>query len=130
MTTLVVILIIISGVSKAVMDSLNHYYGNSIFFRFYNDLYWNPSISWKNKYKNYPDDKSPKFFLSTTLFVMFTDAWHLFQFFAYKSLFLAMFFLYLDLGTEKNIIMVLSLIILHQFSFHVCYENFFKLNKD
>ena len=35
-------------------------------------------MSWKNKYKE--DEKTPKFFGSTTFFVFLTDAWHLFKF--------------------------------------------------
>lgn len=38
--------------------------------------WWNPNISWKNKYKNNDPTQGPKFFGSTTFLVWLTDAWH------------------------------------------------------
>jgi hypothetical protein len=60
------------------MDTLAHHYPTSIF----NDMdpkYWNPKISWKNKYKDGQKILGPAFFLSTGLLVAFTDAWHFFK---------------------------------------------------
>jgi hypothetical protein len=42
-----------------------------------NEQYTNPSISWTNKYKNYPIDKREKFIGSTTIFAWTTDKYHL-----------------------------------------------------
>ena len=41
----------LSGVLDAVMDTLKTHYSISIFSK-YNPLFWNPDISWKNKYIN------------------------------------------------------------------------------
>lgn len=44
---------------------------------------WGPfwaQSSWRNKYKNGDPKQGARFFGSTTVFVMFTDAWHLFTF--------------------------------------------------
>lgn len=80
-------LIFLAGLFNGVMDTLSFRYGRSIFpknedefFLGKDERFWNPEISWLNKYKNWPDDKRPKFFLSTTALVMFTDGWHLIKF--------------------------------------------------
>jgi len=70
------------------MDTLQFHYGNSCFSKLKKQNWWNPSISWKNKYKNNNPDEGSKFFGSTTIFVWTTDAWHFFQ-----MIFLSTFFL-------------------------------------
>ena len=42
-----------------------------------NDEFWNPSLSWKNKYKNNDPDSGPKWPSSTTMTVFATDGYHL-----------------------------------------------------
>jgi hypothetical protein len=71
------ILIFIAGACKAVMDTLAFHYSVSR-FSILDPLFWNPALSWKNKYSN-PNTLKPKFFGSTTLFVCFMDGWHFFQ---------------------------------------------------
>lgn len=44
-----------------------------------NDQYWNPYISWTNKYLNNDPAQGEKFLGSTTVFVFSTDAYHLFR---------------------------------------------------
>jgi hypothetical protein len=61
------------------MDVLAFKYKYSIFY-LKDQYYWNPSISWRNKYKNRKMSDGPAFFGSTTFLVFTTDAWHLFQF--------------------------------------------------
>ena len=39
--------------------------------------YWNPEISWKNKYKNGEPTQGPKHFGSTTFLAWSTDGYHL-----------------------------------------------------
>jgi len=78
-----IILIILAGICKAVMDTVADHYDNSIFAsKDFNKYFWDKSISWMNKYKN---DMPPRerFWGSTTIFVFVTDAWHLFQFLSY-----------------------------------------------
>jgi hypothetical protein len=65
---------LLSGVCKAITNTLDHHFDNSPFDDF-NPLFWNPRISWKNKYKN--DMRTPKFWGSTTFLAWTTDAWHL-----------------------------------------------------
>lgn len=42
-----------------------------------NNRFWDYDISWQNKYKNFPDDKRPAFFLSKSILVGFTDGYHM-----------------------------------------------------
>ncbi len=67
------------------MDTLAHHYSSS-YFQTKNEIFWNPEISWKNKYTNYPEDKSPKYPGAKTILAWTTDAWHLF-----KTIFLSLF---------------------------------------
>ena len=79
-----VLLTIVSGFSKAIMDL-----SEDKKLKFKNEFFWLKAYSWKNKWKL--DDKAnpirvngkyvEKFFGSSRWFVMFTDAWHLFGFF-------------------------------------------------
>lgn len=79
----------ISGVCKAIMDTLQFHFDESI-FRDLNSKFWNPEISWKNKY--YPIESveqannslklkyiRKKWFNLIPIPVFLTDAWHLFQ---------------------------------------------------
>jgi hypothetical protein len=76
-----IILVSIAGASKAIMDNLQFHFNRSI-FKFnpvkYNPNFWDPTLSWVNKYKE-GSMTEPKFFGSKTFFVFLTDAWHLFQ---------------------------------------------------
>ncbi len=73
-----IMLLLLAGMFKAVMDTLQFHYGVSVFAEM-NPLFWNPEISWKNKYKDGDPTKGEKFFLSKTALVGLTDAWHLSQ---------------------------------------------------
>lgn len=44
------------------------------------DSYWNPEISWKNKYKEGNPENGPKFPGSNTIFVFLSDGYHLTRF--------------------------------------------------
>lgn len=76
-----IILASIAGMSKAIMDKLQFHYHKCL-FKFdpvrYNQNFWDPTLSWSNKYKE-GSMTEPKFFGSTSYFVFLTDAWHLFQ---------------------------------------------------
>ncbi len=63
-------LVYVSGASKGVADYLQfHYTGNSQF--------WQPDISWQNKWKNGDKQQGEKFPGSSTVFVSVSDGWHL-----------------------------------------------------
>lgn len=42
-----------------------------------NRQWFDPRVSWRNKYEGGNPDNGPRFFLSTTVLVMFTDQYHL-----------------------------------------------------
>ncbi|WP_020527913.1 hypothetical protein [Flexithrix dorotheae] len=78
---LTVVMVFLAGMSNGVMDTLQFHYGKSIFNNSvkFEQEFWNPDISWKNKYQDFPKDKSPRFPGSITIFVWLTDGWHFFQ---------------------------------------------------
>lgn len=80
-------LMLLAGATNGVMDTLQFHYGQSVFPTDPGEKllggsrqYWDPKVSWENKYKNYPDDQRPAFPFSKTALVFLTDGWHLFQF--------------------------------------------------
>lgn len=48
--------------------------------RLYLHPFWDPDVSWKNKWKNGNHEEGPRFLGSTTIFVALTDGWHLMEF--------------------------------------------------
>lgn len=84
------ILVILAGITKAVIDTLAHHYSTSI-FRKLDWKYWNPLVSCNNKYKNKRKIEGEKFLGSTTVFMFLTDAWHLFQFFFLNLMIISIF---------------------------------------
>ena len=81
--------IALASACKAIKDKLAFHFGKSVFSDL-NPQWWDPDISWMNKYKDWPDDPSPAFFLADTALVWLTDAWHLFDFLTLIFLLVAM----------------------------------------
>ncbi|MEL6658967.1 MAG: hypothetical protein AAFP77_16140 [Bacteroidota bacterium] len=71
-----VVLVGLAGFFNGVCDKLQFHFKRS-FAKDWNPFYWDPQISWKNKYKNQDPKQGPAFLGSTTFLVAFTDAWHL-----------------------------------------------------
>jgi hypothetical protein len=76
------------------MDTLQFHFDSSKFSKFKPQNFWNPQISWKNKWKNGDPNYGERFRFSSTFLVGFTDAWHLF-----KSIRNLGIFIFLPLGT-------------------------------
>lgn len=78
-----IVLYSLSGIVDAAMDTLSHHFNTSIFSRL-DPYFWNPTVSWKNKYV----DRDPtKDYIKWTIIgfkvtkpVQITDAWHFFKF--------------------------------------------------
>ena len=71
-------LVLVAGSAKGFNETLHFNY--KVFqntFPGANENWFNPQVSWRNKYKNGDPENGPKFFLSTSVFVMFTDQYHL-----------------------------------------------------
>ena len=117
-----IIFIVIAAISKAAMDVLSFNYYESIFSNI-NDQYFNPSISWANKWD---DNGSERFLFSSTLLVFLTDGWHLFQF-----LFLSFMFGALVVYTpfENMVIDFLILRIVFGLVFELFYDYVFLIKK-
>ena len=82
----VIILLLIAGLSSGLMDTLAfHFTKDNYLWRFKSNWFGNPADTWVNKYKNYPEDKSPKYWGATTFLSFTTDAWHFFKFFQLQS---------------------------------------------
>ena len=84
---------ILAAACNAVMDVLAFKFKKSIFSSF-NREFWDPSKSWRNKYKNGYESEGPKFFGSTTFLVWITDGWHLFQFLSNSLIVLSMILMF------------------------------------
>lgn len=67
----IVITILIYGLCKGIKDMISFHFGKG-WTKNLNPKYWNPQVSWQNKY----DSKIP---FATTILVWTTDAWHLFD---------------------------------------------------
>ena len=76
---LIITLLFVAGICKSIMNITQFHFNNSIFSTFKNQKWFNPSISWKNKWKNGDPKQGEKFLGSSNIFVWVTDAWHFFQ---------------------------------------------------
>lgn len=118
------ILVFLAGLFKGVSDTLQFHYAKSIFNQEqYNQSYFNPTLSWKNKYKDYNSgDKSPAFVASIGPLVALTDAWHLAQAIQILAWSLALF-LSLFLGTlvliKRKILFFMTFFLLNYLIFHL-----------
>ena len=85
------LLVALAAICNAVMDVVSFHYKTSIFTKF-NPQWWNPAISWKNKYVDYSKfaeytgkvSKLEKRIFILNLFsikypTFLTDAWHFFK---------------------------------------------------
>lgn len=80
MLVTIIILLAIASITYASNSVIQFRYKRSVFAKF-NPKFWNPQISFFNKYKlDNKGNRVPKFFLSTTVLVWTTDAYHLLQF--------------------------------------------------
>jgi hypothetical protein len=80
-------LVFLSGSAKGFNEALQfNYFGFESIFPKANDQWFYPGMSFKNKYKDGDPAKGPKFPLSTSVLVMFTDQYHLNNFIQRASL--------------------------------------------
>lgn len=121
-TILAILFIVLSSISEAIMDTVQFHYEKSI-FKFnpdkYNPLFWDASISWKNKYKENSMTEE-KFYGSKTIFVFTTDAWHFFKFL--RNLFLFIGLPLLGICSLNIIIAVVIARIIYGLVFTFCFD--------
>ena len=114
--------VLLAGICNAVMDVLSFRYYTSVFYKYkdrFNIDYWNPNLSWANKWKDYNPDKGERFLGSSTIFVALTDGWHLF-----KSLMLT--FLSIAIALHTNIYHPIVDFLLVRIAFGIGFNLFFK----
>ena len=71
-------LVFVGGAAKGFNETLHFNYKNfENTFSGANKQWFDPQVSWRNKYEGGNPDNGPKYFLSTSAFVMFTDQYHL-----------------------------------------------------
>ncbi len=78
----------VSGFGNGMEQKLAYHY--SAFKRQFpnaNESYWNPNLSWKNKYKNGKPELGAKYFGSTTFLVFTTDGKHMLDIVAHVPLY-------------------------------------------
>lgn len=121
------VLFILAGLCEAVMDKLQFHYDFSIFRNMKNQLFWNPQLSWRNKYKNGDPLNGEKFFLSKSLFVGFTDAWHLFKLLRTLFIFSGIYFLFTHCVSQMH---CLIFVIIARIVFGLSFTLFFGLFED
>ena len=64
---------VVSGVAKGYNQAIiHHHYGRG-------NQFWDKTVSWQNKYKDYPTDQSAAYFGSKSILVFTTDGQHLTQ---------------------------------------------------
>lgn len=67
----------VSGMADGLNQTLEYRYSNfKKIFPNANDKFWNPAISWTNKWKNGVESNGEKFIGSSSVFVAFTDGYH------------------------------------------------------
>lgn len=68
----------LSGMLDGTIESINYHYESGFKTKFQDadDQFWNPELSWRNKYKNGDPAQGPKFYGSTSALVFTTDAYH------------------------------------------------------
>jgi hypothetical protein len=123
---IIVILLFMSGAFfNSIMDVLQFRYEKSIFKNNVNQQFFNPKISWRNKWKDGDPEKGEAYPGSSTVFVLFTDAWHLAQFFMFTCFEAAVIFLLYKLYRFKWYILALIFLGM-KVVFGMTFELFFK----
>lgn len=83
------LLFALSGIANGVMDYLSYRVAYNPYHPMRSSVWWNPGLSWNNKYKNRTQSQGPAFFLSTSALVFLTDGWHFFKMLTFAFITLA-----------------------------------------
>lgn len=75
------IMVLCASISNSAMDVLSARYDSSVFSSLpaRSQQWFDPRVSYRNKWKDGDRSHGEAFFLSSTAFVAVTDAWHLFK---------------------------------------------------
>lgn len=125
-------LLFTAGAAKGFNEALQYKYnGFEEIFPKANDQWFYPTFSYKNKYKDGDPEKGPKFPLSTSVLVMFTDQYHLNNFIQKTAMTAA---LVIKIGEGKKpfrhyVFDVLYYTACYQLGFHTIYQPISMRNK-
>ncbi len=72
------VLFLLAAICDAIRDKITHHYNKSIFKKF-KEKWWNPKISWRNKYVDGDLKKGFRYKFPLSFLNNFTDAWHTFK---------------------------------------------------
>lgn len=79
-------LALLSGAADGINQKISFHYDEfKQRFPGSSDQFWNPAISWTNKYKNHSPEEGRRFFLSTSALVWTTDGYHLTRFVSHAA---------------------------------------------
>jgi len=120
LTILGLLFVAAASVSEAIMDKIQFHYDISIFSQYkYKQTFWNPNLSWVNKWKD-SSAREEKFLGSSSIFVFTTDAWHLFKFFRNTFLFIGLPLL--SFGSMNIILAAILARIIYGLVFTICFD--------
>lgn len=119
---IVILFIFIASLCDAIMDRVKNTFNTSIFYKYKDNLWINPSLAWKNKWKNGNPNEGERFFGSSTFLVWTTDLWHFIKF-----LFLSC--IMISIISYKTIINPFIDLILFYLLFTISFEIFWRLFK-
>ncbi len=111
--------VILAGICNSVMDTVQFRYRLSYFSKL-DPTFWNPKVSWKNKWKDDDIKNGEKFFGSSTFLVFVTDIWHLAQF-------LMLVFFSLAIVFYKPVFNFTGSFIVEAFTYHTVFGLVFEL---
>lgn len=123
-----IIFLILAGFFNSIMDIIIHKWNISIFSKIKNEKllqFINPKLSWTNKWKNNDYKQGEKFIGSSTVFVMFTDLWHLCQFLMIISFIISTIF-YISI-MDNSILNIIIHYLAFTLSFNLFYYKIFKI---
>ncbi len=123
-----IIFLILAGFFNSIMDIIVHKWNISIFSKIKNEKllqFINPKLSWTNKWKNNDYKQGEKFIGSSTVFVMFTDLWHLCQFLMIISFIISTIF-YIPI-MDNSILNIIVHYLAFTLSFNLFYYKIFKI---
>ena len=126
--TIGLLLLVASGAANAVMDKLQFHFNDSIFRVATDKEFWDPSISWRNKWKGGKRKNGEKFLFSSTILVFTTDAWHFFKFIRVNSLIVGSLLIGLgvrDLSVLWMIVCAIVAITIHKITFELFFNKIF-----
>lgn len=114
----------ISAIAEAAMDKIQFKFYESVFCHM-NHNFWNPEISWQNKWEQGDPKFGPRYWGSSTFLVWTTDGWHLMKWIRNRLQEAGLLFVVLSISPTPYYIIIFWILLLSIFR-NVIFEIFFK----